>query len=196
MGAPDHEVIASSATDPAAFATIFDRHAETIHRLIARRLGRQLADDLASDTFRIAFERRATFDASYTSAAPWLVGIALNLVRRHHRQEGRRLRATARAAARQAHGLDPLIDVDVRIDAADDASAALAGLAALRHEDREVLLLIAWEDMSPTEIGLALGIPAGTVRSRLHRARGALREAMDQHVDAVTSSATCTERNT
>ncbi|MGB8858130.1 MAG: sigma-70 family RNA polymerase sigma factor [Ilumatobacteraceae bacterium] len=174
MAATDAQIIAAACDDAAAFAGLFDRHAEAVHRMVARRLGRQVADDIAGEVFRVAFEQRARFDTTYTSALPWLYGIALNLIRRHQRDYTRRLRVLDRVAASVPAAADPMSTAADRLDATRDAVGLAAALAALGPDDREVLLLVAWEQMTPTEAAAALGVPAGTARSRLHRARQAL----------------------
>ncbi|MBI4261099.1 MAG: RNA polymerase sigma factor, partial [Actinobacteria bacterium] len=153
----------------------FDRHVAAIHRSLARRVGRQLADDLAAETFVEAFRSRGRYDVRYPDARPWLHGIATNVLRHHHRRERRRLIAYART------GVDPVLsDQSELADARADADAlgpriALA-LASLRPRDRDTLLLFAWEQLSYEEVARALGVPVGTVRSRLHRARRMVRE--------------------
>ena len=82
----DAEVIARSRTEPGAFAAVYDRHAEPLFRYLIRRVGRDTADELLGDVFRLAFERREVFDPSVnTNARPWLYGIATNLLARHRR---------------------------------------------------------------------------------------------------------------
>ena len=99
--APDADVIAASLDRPAAFGTIFDRHATVLHRYLVRRLGPDDAEAIIGEVFRIAFERRATFDPERAGdgARPWLYGIATNLLAKHRRREARRLHAVARLAA-------------------------------------------------------------------------------------------------
>jgi RNA polymerase sigma factor (sigma-70 family) len=135
-------------------------------------VGSDLAEELASETFVIAFHRRASYDGAEDNARPWLFGIATNLLRRHRRTERRKLAAYAKS------GVDPVVAFDPALDAAEDrAEAEAAGpflaeaLAALRPADRDVLLLYAWADLSYPEVAKALGVPTGTVRSRLARAR-------------------------
>ena len=166
--------------DAEAFALLFDLHAPAIHRYIARRLGTGEVDDLVGQTFLIAFESRDRFEGSSSGALPWLYGIATNLIRRRRRDEIRQYRAYSRSAPGAASaGTDTLsAEVVDRVDA-ETTSRALAGvLAGLRQTDRDVLLLYAWEDLSYPEIAAALKIPAGTVASRLHRARRVLRAAL------------------
>ncbi|GAA4077571.1 RNA polymerase sigma factor [Nonomuraea soli] len=173
----DAELIQRSRRDPAHFAALFDRHAPALHRYVTRRLGDQLADDVVAETFLAAFRRRAKYDVTYPDARPWLYGIAANLIGRHRRTEVRFYLALART------GVDEVAESHTdRVEERVTASAAqrdLAGaLAVLSPEDREVLLLIAWADLSYEETAAALGVPIGTVRSRLHRARKKTREAL------------------
>jgi RNA polymerase sigma-70 factor (ECF subfamily) len=162
------------------FAALFDRHATVVHRYLSRRIGTAVADDLLGETFLVAYERRATFDRSRADARPWLLGIATNLLRRHRRDELAQYRAWARTGADPVGGEVEDARVAQRLDAGA-WSARLAGvLAGMRREDREVLLLVAWGELSYPEVAAALHIPAGTVRSRLHRARAAVRAELPE----------------
>jgi RNA polymerase sigma-70 factor (ECF subfamily) len=174
----DAELIAASLQDPRVFAGLFDRHYPAVAGFLRRRLDRSLADELAAETFLQAFDGRGRYDVSRADARPWLFGIASHLLSRHRRGEERRLRAFARAGRMPAEdrGLD---DADRRLDAAAAAPVLAAALASLRAGDREVLLLYAWADLSYEEISVALGVPVGTVRSRLHRARERVRREIE-----------------
>jgi RNA polymerase sigma factor (sigma-70 family) len=166
----DGERIASSISEPDAFGAIFERHFDAIHRYVARRLGSGLADDIAATVFAEAFAGRARFLSDLQDARPWLYGIATNLIRRYHRRE----RAAWRAYAR--HGVDPLgIDAEPRLDEVAVARA----LSRIAKADRDALLLMVWADLTYGEIAEALGIPVGTVRSRIHRARGHLQSQLE-----------------
>ncbi|GAA4919742.1 RNA polymerase sigma-70 factor (ECF subfamily) [Nonomuraea thailandensis] len=171
----DSELIRRSEQVPEIFAELFDRHAAALRRYVARRLGESLADDVVSDAFLAAFRRRRHYDASHPDARPWLYGIAARLIQRHRRVEVRLYRALARTGVDEV--TEPYAD---RID--DRVAAQQAGLAAaladLPAADREVLLLVAWADMTYEDVARALGIPIGTVRSRLHRARVRTRRAL------------------
>ncbi len=72
----DNEVIERSADEPGAFALLFDRHAPAIYRYAAQRLGEGSAEDVMSETFLVAFEKRAAYDLAIVDARPWLFGIA------------------------------------------------------------------------------------------------------------------------
>lgn len=173
----DAQLIERSATSPEDFAQIFDRHAVHIHGYLRRRIGSPEADDLLADTFLVAFERRGRYDVTVADARPWLFGIATNLLRRYARSEARAYRALARTGVdRVAAVMED--QVAERVDA-DAACRALAGsLAKLPRGDRDTILLYAWAELSYEQIAQALGIPVGTVRSRLHRARHQLRAAL------------------
>ncbi len=164
----DSEVIAASVERPEAFAAIFDRHYRDVHRYLARRVGTELADDLAASTFTIAFEQRRRFRLEAELARPWLFGIATNLIRAHRRAEQRLLDTLA--------GLGSELALDMGERSESPRGQALAGaLAELPRDQRDVLLLHAWAELSYEQIGDTLGIPVGTVRSRLSRARAHLR---------------------
>jgi RNA polymerase sigma-70 factor, ECF subfamily len=192
----DADVIARSLASPSSFAIVFDRHAGVLFRFLVRRVGRDPGDELLGDVFRIAFERRATYDTSRPNARPWLYGIASNLVAKHRRSEGRRLRALARLDH------DVVSDVAERVGDAVDADRRWSGVAErvgqLPVGERDALLLYAWEDLTYDEIAVVLDIPVGTVRSRLNRARRRLREPatpsgeqlLDHTVPALTDERT------
>ncbi|UFQ19864.1 MULTISPECIES: RNA polymerase sigma factor [Streptomyces] len=177
----DASVIARSRDEPEAFAALFDRHADAVHRYAARRLGGEAADDLVAETFTTAFQQRHRYDPARGAGAdarPWLFGIATNLVGRHRRAEARRFKAMARVPAPADHD-EPLADRAAdRVVARAVRRELAAALAALPARHRDVLLLVAWGDLSYEEAAQALGVPVGTVRSRLHRARTKLREAL------------------
>jgi RNA polymerase sigma-70 factor (ECF subfamily) len=172
MEESDGAVIASSLETPGVFGAIFDRHGSTLLRFLARRVDPAEAEDLLGEVFRIAFERRSAFERDRASARPWLYGIAANVVAKHHRSEARRFRAMARVPAGRP------LDEDPADRAAADAGArwtrVMDAIGALPEAERQVLLLFAWEELSYEEIALALGVPMGTVRSRLSRGRARL----------------------
>jgi RNA polymerase sigma-70 factor (ECF subfamily) len=178
MSSPsDAEVIGRSLGEPEAFGLIYDRHAAALLRFLGRRAGAKVAEGLLGELFRIAFERRKTFDASRGSALPWLYGIGSNLLLKHRRGEARRLRASARMAAGReaADGRASAAALDARLLFPRVADA----IEALPDDERETLLLFAWEELSYHSVAEALELPIGTVRSRLNRARVRLRELLE-----------------
>ena len=185
-GAVDHQlddavVVARSLRDPDRFAAIYDRYFAEVHRYVAGRLGRDVADDLAAETFLVAFRKRERFDPALGRVRPWLYGIATILISRHRRQETRRYRALARAGGRRLEAVESHDErVADALTAERLARRLAAALAGLSHGDRDVLLLVAIGDLSHEEVALALDIPYGTVGSRLSRARRVLREALGE----------------
>ncbi|MER5890087.1 RNA polymerase sigma factor [Streptomyces sp. NPDC001941] len=173
----DARVVAGSLERPELFAELYNRYAPDIHRYCARRLGQGAADDVTAETFLIAFRRRDRYDQHRANARPWLYGIAANLIGRQRRTEVRALKALART------GHDPVAEswtegADSRVDARAAQAPLAAALASLSAGDRHVLLLVAWADLAYQEVAEALGIPVGTVRSRLNRARRKVRSAL------------------
>ncbi|MBO4273692.1 sigma-70 family RNA polymerase sigma factor [Microbispora triticiradicis] len=176
----DARLIEASLRAPERFAGVFDRHADEIHAYAGRRLGPEHADDVTAETFFVAFRKRHRYDTSRPDARPWLYGIAGNLISGHRRAEVRRLRALARAphdaGERGAHEEERGAE---RASAAALRPALAAALARLSSAERDLLLLVAWADLSYEEAAEALRIPIGTVRSRLHRVRAKLRRHLD-----------------
>lgn len=173
----DAEIITRSLDDPEQFSALFDRYAATLYRYVSFRLGRELAEDLVGETFLIAFRRRHTYDIAYRDARPWLLGIATKLVTGHRRSEVSRYRALERQSpAQPVEGPEEAIARDMT--ARGSRTALLDALAKLSRGDRDVLLMVAWSDMTYDEAARALGIPVGTVKSRLNRARRKVRHAL------------------
>lgn len=140
------------------------------------RVGAAHADDIMSETFVVAFEKRDTFDAQYADARPWLLGIATRLLRKHARVEAVAWKGMVAALAAEI-APDLIEQAVVRVDAQRTTRRLAAALKALASHDRDTLLLYAWGDLDYTGIAAALDVPVGTVRSRLNRARRILRRA-------------------
>jgi RNA polymerase sigma factor (sigma-70 family) len=165
------------------FEAVFREHFAPVYRFIARRVGTALAEDLAAEVFATAYRRRAAYQPERASLRSWLHGIAANVVRGHWRDEQQLLELDARVA-QDSLGRRPAAQfadaADERLIAAALAPRIAGALAALNHDQREVLLLHAWADLSHEEIACALGIAQGTARSRLSRARAALRAQLGE----------------
>jgi RNA polymerase sigma factor (sigma-70 family) len=169
----DAEAIAASLDQGQAFVALFDRHFDVVQRYLRRRLPAAIADDLAAETFTVAFDARARYDLARPDARPWLFGIATNLLRRHRRSELRELHALARSGVPSDPGTAG--DAERRLDAQAAGPLLAEALASLEVRDRDALLLFAWGELGYEEIAGALEVPVGTVRSRLHRARRIVR---------------------
>jgi RNA polymerase sigma factor (sigma-70 family) len=157
----DAALIRASIEDPEAFIAVFRRHYRAVHAFAQRRVGTDLAEEVAAETFARAFAGRTSFRPVHEDSRPWLLGIATNVLRRHWRAERTRLGALARLSRERAND-DGGIPIEL------DVAGALCDLPRL---DREVLFLLTWADLSYEQIAVALALPIGTVRSRISRAR-------------------------
>ncbi|CAG7617592.1 RNA polymerase sigma factor [Streptomyces bryophytorum] len=193
-GAPEgpgdgDEALVRSARDPAAFEPLVALHSAALHGYLARRAP-AVADDLLSEVWLRAFAGRAGFDPRRGTARTWLFGVARHVLAAYWRTSG----PGPGGSLPEAGAADPWQAVDERLDAEAVAPLIRRTLQQLPPGERELLLLVVWEQLSPAEAAAALGIPAGTARSRLHRARAALREALtpvaapQPRTDAVTAT--------
>jgi RNA polymerase sigma factor (sigma-70 family) len=179
----------SRAGDSRAFGVLFERHAKTIYNFCFRRVGDwSVAEDLLSVVFLEAWRRRGK-ELPAGKVLPWLYGIATNVVRNGRRSQ-RRYRVALSRVPPERPDPDFQAAVDERLDDAARMRELLPLLATLPRRELDVLALCAWSDLSYEEAALALGIPVGTVRSRLSRARARLRELgiEDGHMQDTTPS--------
>lgn len=176
MSGTDAQIIQGSIDEPSLFEDIFDRHYEIVRAYAQRRLGMDDGEEIAAATFEQAFIQRARFDdRTSETARPWLIGIANNLVRshlRHARVERRHVPVSISISMPEAEPNLDAIDAQRRIP---DINAALSELS---EQDRETFLLVVLGELSYAEVATILSVPVGTVRSRVNRARGALRELL------------------
>ena len=167
----DGDLVAMSAKDAEAFAELFRRHSRAVYAYCARRTGDLgLAEDLTSVAFLEAFRRRRKLQLSNTSALPWLLGVANNVTRnaqrslRRHRSALRRVPAASESASAEHHAM-------AHLGAQEALAQALEALRPLSQGERDVVLLVLWSELSYADAASTLGIPIGTVRSRLSSAR-------------------------
>ena len=173
----DASLIRLSLTHPETFTGIFERHAESLRHFLSRSAPHAVLDDLVSETFLTAFRSRESYDFSYVDARPWLFGIATNVTRHHWRSEGRQIARLARL--REDESTDEMADeVGSEAIGNDEVERIQAALAQMDERYRDVLLLMAGPGLTYQEMSQALGIPVGTVRSRVSRGRGQLRELL------------------
>ena len=171
----DADCLARSIEEPRAFEVLFDRHFGAVHAYLHRRAGRNIADELAAETFALAFEGRASC-RSKDSVLPWLYGIATNLLRRHRRVERRHLSAYARTGVNDWVAYED--ETAARVDDSSNGAQLARALGAMRPRERDALLLYALADLSYDEIAAALDVPVGTVATWLHRARETARREL------------------
>ncbi|MFI2611576.1 RNA polymerase sigma factor [Kitasatospora sp. NPDC018619] len=180
------------AGDAGAFGQVFEDHAQTVYRHAVRMTGdRNAAEDVVSLTFLEAWRLRTRIaperEGGSEGLAPWLLGIAGNVIRNTRRAARRHQKAMARLPPREAVP-DFSGELAGRIADAEELAAAKAALERLRPAEREVFALCVWEGLDHAAVAEALGRPVGTVRSRLSRARARLRELTARELAAARSA--------
>lgn len=170
-----------SVAEPAAFEALVTMHSGVLHGYLARRVP-GAADDLLAEVWLRAFAGRAGFDPARGTARAWLFGVARHVLAAHLRRAEPGTRPPVAGTDTHA-AADPWHAVDERLDAAAVAPLIRRTLQDLPAGERELLLLVVWEQLTAAEAAAVVGIPPGTARSRLHRARGALRDALTAAVD-------------
>lgn len=182
----DAALVARSLQEPAAFRELFVRHHDRVHRYVTSRVGADAAPDVVSESFLQAFRSRHLFDPhTGRDALPWLLGIATRQVSRARGVEARWHRHRA-AALDQAGPADvtqagPGSTELGRMDAERLRPELLRALAALRRPERDALCACVLGGLDYEQAAAALGIPVGTLRSRISRARTRLRSALETH---------------
>jgi RNA polymerase sigma factor (sigma-70 family) len=166
----DAELVERSCADPSRFAALYERHGPAVRRYVARRVGSDAGEDLAAEVFVRAFRARQCYRAERDTALPWLLGVANHVVADHRRAERRRLAALERLA-RSAPRLIEHEDAGLGAELVHE-------LRRLPSADRDALLLVVWGELSYEEASSALGVPIGTVSSRIARARRRLAGAI------------------
>lgn len=169
----DAELLARLAEgDIGALGELYDRHQASVRRFLTRAMsGSGDVDDLVHTTFLTAATSAARYDGR-SECRPWLIGIAVRLLRRQHHAVGRWFAVLSAIATLRRPSLDPRSALDAKSDVE-------RALARLTHAKRVTLLLAEVEGLTCPEIALALEIPVGTVWTRLHSARREIRELLD-----------------
>lgn len=150
------------------FEALFAEHAQAVRAYALRRIDSSTADDIVSEVFVVAFRR---LDEIPDEPLPWLLATARRVLANHRRAAGRREALTVQLAALHA---------SVWRDEGVGEPELLGALARLSERDREVLLLVAWEDLDPASAAAALRCSKATFAVRLHRARRRLVAAVAQ----------------
>ncbi|MFF9127381.1 RNA polymerase sigma factor [Streptomyces sp. NPDC014889] len=171
-----------SAGDHEAFTALYEEYAREVYNHAYRLSGDwSTAEEVLSETFLTAWRTRHTVDPEGDSLRPWLLGIATNKARNTNRGLARRLAFLARRPAPEL--VADIADATVgRVDDARRLTAVRQALGALRRQEREALALCVWSGLNYAEAAEALGVPVGTVRSRLSRARTRLRRLTDEEL--------------
>ncbi len=186
-GTTDAEIIEASWATPARFDEIYRRHSPAVFALLVRAVGPDDGRDLTAEVFARAFAQRARYQTSYPNSRPWLMGIAGHLIADYHRHAARERRAFSRSIGEMTTGApDSEQDAVNRVDADSYHDMLVSAMRSLRKEERAVVGLFAVGGLSYSEIAEALGIPEGTVRSRLNRARTKLQRELSSGRHDVT----------
>jgi RNA polymerase sigma factor (sigma-70 family) len=174
LGASDEALLQASASgDDRAFSELYERHAQTIYNYLFRRLADwPEAEDLTAVVFLEAFRRRSEVVVVEGKLLPWLYGIATNVLRNRRRAVWRNRHLVAQLARQP--GTDVTPDVAARSEAAEQMRFVLGRIAKLPRQQQDVIALCVWSGLSYEEAAAALGVPVGTVRSRLSRARASM----------------------
>ena len=174
LSASDETLLQASASgDKRAFSELYDRHARTIYNYLFRRLADwSEAEDLTAVVFLEAFRRRAEVVVVEGKLLAWLYGIATNVLRNRRRALWRHRQLVAQLARQPGTEVTP--DVVARSEAAAQMRSVLQRVATLPRRQQDVVALCVWSGLSYEEAAAALGVPVGTVRSRLSRARASL----------------------
>ncbi len=159
--------------DVGALGELYDRHASALIGFATRCTGAQDAEDLVQATFVRAARSAATFDGRHGTARSWLFGITAHLVQERRRSFARLARALLRFDVSAVTGASTAPPEEERSD-------LRKGLDRLSESKRVVLLLAEVEGFSCAEIASMLGVPVGTVWTRLHHARREMRAFYDE----------------
>lgn len=209
MGVPlnersDEELVAALVEgDEAALSELYDRHAESLFRAALLRLGdRGLAEEVLQDTYLALWNRAELFDGAQGSVIGWLSTIARNRAIDRLRSSARRpapvalsslaaagaeaqaaddARDAILAAATPVAGVTAAPDPEREVDVAELRREVDQALAGIPDQERQVLTLAYYDQLSQSEIAARLAWPLGTVKTRTRRALARLRETLGEH---------------
>jgi RNA polymerase sigma-70 factor, ECF subfamily len=159
------------------FAAVYQAHHRQVYAYAVTRAGRQLADDVVAETFLVAWRRLPALPKA--TPLPWLLAVARNVIGERYRAEERQ---QAVAAEMRAWITEEELSVADVADGVAERSGVLNALAQLSDDDRELLTLVAWQGLAPSQAARVLGCSTATYYVRLHRAR--------RHFKAATTAAT------
>jgi RNA polymerase sigma factor (sigma-70 family) len=175
--AADSDLLAMAGSEPEALGELFRRYSRSVYAYCARRTGNlDLAEDLTSIVFMEAFRHRRKLQLSNASALPWLIGVANNVIRNANRSL-RRYRSALGRIPVPADGASSEENTMERLGAEEALARALEAISNLSQREQDVVLLVVWSEFTYADAATALGVPVGTVRSRLASARGKFKDA-------------------
>lgn len=203
-GRSDEELVAALVEgDDAALGELYDRHAESLFRVALLRLGdRGLAEEVLQDTYLALWNRAELFDGRQGSVIGWLATIARNRAIDRLRSSARRpapvalsslggsgadpasaddARDAILAAATPLAGVTAAPDPEREVDMAELRREVEQALADIPEQERQVLTLAYYDQLSQSEIAARLAWPLGTVKTRTRRALARLRETLGEN---------------
>lgn len=169
-------------TDLERFTALYEEHFPHVWAYVVSRTGRQVAEEVVSDTFAVAWRRRTEIPAP---SLPWLLGVARNVVRTSYRGAARQGQLAAQLRTRSTAAARSEPDV---AEGVVERAAVLRALACLSEADREVLTLVAWHGLPAEDAASVLGYSRPAFAVRLHRARRRLERALRQAGEAPPAS--------
>ncbi|MBB5889741.1 RNA polymerase sigma factor [Kutzneria kofuensis] len=164
-----HSLVENGVED---MESLYREHVHALLGYAARRLGDpNEAADVVAAVFLAVLERPGGYDRSRGTPRAWLFGITANLIASRGRRRGAEYRALQRVYGHRTLAADDFAELEARVDAANAATAVLAGLDDLPPAERELFLLVSLDELTPAEAAEVLGITASAARMRLARAR-------------------------
>jgi RNA polymerase sigma-70 factor (ECF subfamily) len=164
----------SQASSQSSFAELFARTSLRVYGYARRHTDPAAAEEIVSEVYLAAWRRRSELP---DDPLPWLLSTARNLLRNHWRSRDRQARLTAELAGIAHLTTQPAVDRTVV-----DRDAMVRGLSTLSADERETLLLVAWDGLDRTSAAAVVGCTPATFAVRLHRARRALSRAIESNL--------------
>lgn len=157
----------------ARLTQLFERHYDEVLAYCVRRIGRNDADEAAAEVFAIVWKRIDTI--RWETVRPWLYGIARGVISNRWRSLKSRSRLSKRMSG---FAPNPPETPDVYVVRREEDNEVLRALQTLKETDQEILMLSAWEELTPAEISEALDVSRAAVEQRLHRAKKRFSKAL------------------
>jgi RNA polymerase sigma factor (sigma-70 family) len=168
---PEERAASDDRAHRARFRAVFDANYHHVLGYALRRTGsKEDAEDVVAETFLTTWRRLDRLPEG-AGVRPWLYGVARRALANQRRGDVRRARLTGRLRA--SEGVTP------RANAEGEVAAVAAAFARLSEDDREVLALVAWEELDAGEVATVLGCSRNAARIRLHRARRRLARELE-----------------
>lgn len=156
--------------DERRYEVFYEHYRPFVASFVTRRVDQNVVEDLVAEVFAVAWRRREQVPED---ALPWLYRTARNVIGTRYRSQARS--ANLSAKVRQI----PIEPCEDPAEAAAQRDAAVHALSALDDDDRELLLLIAWDGLTTAEVAVVIDVSVGAAAVRIHRARRRLAQRLD-----------------